>query len=79
VPGDEDFEPLLAAAAAAWPDGQPPAAQLRFEPGRLSLGAAGWPPPQIEQLRQRLKPGGWAVDHTEGRLVIHRAPPQSAP
>jgi len=79
VPGDEDFEPLLAAAAVAWPDGQAPAAQLRFEPGRLSLGAAGWPPPQIEQLRQRLKPGGWAVDHSEGRLVIHRAPPQSAP
>jgi len=75
VPGDEDFEPLLAAAAAAWPDGQPPAAQLRFEPGRLSLAAAGWAPPQIDQLRQRLQAAGWTAEHREGRLEIRRAAP----
>ncbi len=79
IPGDDDFEPMLAAAAAAWPDGQPPAAQLRFEPGRLSLAAAGWQAPQISQLRSRLQPTGWVVDNAEGRLVIQRAPAPSAP
>ena len=74
IPGDDDFEPMLAAAAAAWPDGQAPAAQLRFEPGRLSLAAAGWQAPQINQLRSRLQPTGWTVDNAEGRLVIQRAP-----
>lgn len=78
VPADDDFEPLLAAAAAAWPDGQPPPPQLRFEPGRLSLPATGWAPPQLDQLRGRLQPGGWAVDQNDGRLVIHRAPPPDA-
>jgi general secretion pathway protein L len=73
VPGDEDFEPLLAAAAAAWPDGVPPAAQLRFETGRLSLPATGWAPPQVDQLRARLRLTGWSLDNTEGRLLIRRA------
>ena len=79
VPGPDDFEPMLAAAAAAWPDGQPPAAQLRFEPGRLSLAASGWPAPQIAQLRSRLLATGWAVDNAEGRLVIQRGNSKSAP
>ena len=73
VPGDDDFEPLMAAAAAAWPDGVAPAAQIRFEPGRLSVSATGWSPPQIEQLRQRLQLAGCALDQAEGRLVIRRA------
>ena len=73
VPGEDDFETLLAALAAAWPDGQAPVAQLRFEPGRLSLPAAGWPPPLVEQLRARLQPTGWALAQAEGRLDIQRA------
>lgn len=79
VPGDDDFEPMLAAAAAAWPDGQPSAAQLRFEPGRLSLPAAGWAPAQIDSLRQRLAPSGWALDQADGRLEIRRASPPAKP
>ena len=79
VPGPDDFEPMLAATAAAWPDGQPPAAQLRFEPGRLSLAASGWPAPQIAQLRSRLMASGWAVDNADGRLVIQRGNAKSAP
>ncbi len=75
VPGDEDFETLLAVAATAWPEGQPSAAQLRFEPGRLSLPAAGWAPPMVEQLRQRLAASGWALDQADGRLLIRRAAP----
>jgi len=78
VPGDEDFETLLKAAAAAWPDGQPPAAQLRFEPGRLSLPGAGWAPPQVDALRQRLAALGWGLDQSDGRLVISKASPAPA-
>ncbi len=73
VPGDDDFETLLQAAASAWPDGQPPAAQLRFEPGRLSLPAAGWAPPQTDALRQRLAALGWGLAESDGRLVISKA------
>jgi general secretion pathway protein L len=78
VPGDDDFETLLTAAAAAWPDGQPPAAQLRFEPGRLSLPGAGWGPPQTDALRQRLAALGWGLDQSDGRLVISKAGPAPA-
>ena len=72
VPGEDDFEPALAAAAAAWPDGQAPAAQLKFEPGTLSLSAAGWPAVQVEQLRRRLQATGWALENAEGRLTLRR-------
>jgi general secretion pathway protein L len=78
VPGDDDFETLLQAAATAWPDGQPPAAQVRFEPGQLSLPAAGWAPPQVEALRQRLGALGWGLDQRDGRLVIHKPRPGQA-
>ena len=77
VPADGDLEPMLAAAAAAWPEGQPPAAQVNFEPGRLTLAAAGWGPPQIAQLKQRLQATGWAVDSADGKLTISRAARQS--
>ncbi len=79
VPGDDDFETLLAAAASAWPDGQPPAAQMRFEPGRLSLPGAGWPAPQVDALRQRLAALGWGLDQSDGQLVIRKANPATAP
>jgi general secretion pathway protein L len=79
VPTEDDLEPLLAATAGAWPDGQVPAAQLRFEPGRLSLPATGWAPAQIEQLRQRLQSAGMALETVEGRLTIHRATPARQP
>ena len=75
VPGDEDFETLLAVAATAWPEGQASVAQLRFEPGRLSLPAVGWAPPQIERLRQNLAGLGWMLELADKRLVIRRANP----
>ena len=74
VPGDADLEPLLLVTAGAWPDGQPPAAQLRFDNGRLSMAAVGWAPNQVAQLRQRLQPSGWAVDNSDGRVTISRNP-----
>lgn len=71
-PGDSDLEPLLAAAAAAWPDGRGPVDSLRFESGRLTLSAAGWSDAQIEQFRARLG-RAWQVDARDGRLTLARA------
>ena len=72
-PGGADLEPMLQAAAAAWPTERPPVENLRFETGRLTLAAAGWSDTQIEQFRSILRPAGWQVDSTEGRLVMTRA------
>ncbi len=72
-PGDTDLEPMLQAAASAWPPERPPVDMLRFEPGRLTLAANGWSPEQIEQFRSVLRPAGWQVDSSEGRLVLSRA------
>ncbi len=68
-PGDVDLEPMLFAAASAWPPDRPPVDKLRFEIGKLSLTATGWNPQQIEQFRVQLRPSGWQVDAT-GELVI---------
>ncbi len=70
--GDDDLEALLGAAASAWPEGQGPAQTLRFEPGRLTLLAPGWSEPQLAQFRERLRPGGWAVESSEGRISLSR-------
>ena len=72
-PGDTDFETLLQAAASAWPGDRPAAENLRFEPGRLNFSANGWSDAQIEQFRSLLRPGGWQVDASEGRLTLSRA------
>ncbi len=71
--GATDLEALLGAAAAAWPEGQGPVHTLRFEPGRLTLSASGWSPEQIVQFRERLRPGGWAVESSDGRVTLSRA------
>lgn len=72
-PGGTDLEPLLLAAAAAWPAGRPPVDNLRFEPGRLSLAANGWGQEEIERFRSQLRSAGLVVDQAEGRLTISRA------
>jgi general secretion pathway protein L len=69
--GDGDLEPLLLAAAAAWPR-ERPVENLRYEPGKLSLAATGWNDAQIERFRQQLAPAGWRVDASEGRVVLSR-------
>jgi general secretion pathway protein L len=74
-PGDADLEPMLQAAASAWPADRPPAESLRFEPGRLTVSAVGWSDAQITQFRSLLRPGGWSVEVVEGRLVLSRARP----
>ncbi len=73
-PSENDLEALLQAAASAWPVDRPPVELLRFEPGKLTLGANGWSEPQIEQFRSQLRPGGWLVDSADGNLTLRRAP-----
>ena len=72
-PDESDLEPLIQAAAAAWPGELAPVEQLRFEPGRLTLTASSWSPEQIEQFRARLRPQGLQVESAQGRLVVSRA------
>ena len=73
-PGDNDLEALMAAAAAAWPDGQGPVQTLRFEAGRLTLAAPGFGEPQLQQFRERLKAQAYQADLEEGRVVVTRLP-----
>jgi general secretion pathway protein L len=76
-PAEADLEPLLAAAAAAWPDGRGAVDTFRFEPGRLTLSAVGWSPEQIEQFRAELQRAGWLVEAQDGRIALSR--PRGAP
>lgn len=70
--GETDLEPMLQAAASAWPP-ERPVENFRFEPGKLSLAAIGWSDAQIEQFRSALRAGGWRVDAGEGRITLSRA------
>ena len=74
-PGDADLEPMLQAAASAWPADRPPVDTMRFETGRLTLAAPGWSDTQIAHFRSLLRTSGWVVEATEGRLTLSRARP----
>lgn len=71
-PGDTDLEPMLQAAASAWPADRPPIDAMSFEAGRLTLPGTGWTDAQIVEFRGRLRPGGWAVDSSAGKLALSR-------
>jgi general secretion pathway protein L len=71
-PGDGDLEVLLAAAAAAWPEDQPPVDSLRFESGRLTLSASGWDDGLLQAFQQRLQPAGFAAELADGRVTLTR-------
>ena len=72
-PDDSDLEPLLQAAASVWPADLAAVESIRFEPGRLTLGASSWNAGQIEQFRTQLRPRGLQVEASEGRLVVSRS------
>lgn len=72
-PGDNDLETLLGVAAAAWPDGEPPATALQFAPGRLVLGVEGWSDERMANFREPLRPAGWQVTREGDRLTLQRA------
>ncbi len=79
-PGETDFEPMLQAAAAAWPAQMPPVDSIKYEPGKLTLASAGWREPEFEQFRTRLRPAGWVAEQLgEGRVTITRASPGVTP
>lgn len=71
--GEQDLEALLAAAAAAWPEGQEPTPQIRFEAGVLTLAANGWNEQQINIFQQRLRLAGLSAKSSEGRVTLTRA------
>lgn len=71
--GDADLEAGLAAAALAWPDGQPPVQSIQFTGGKLTLVAGVWSADQIERFRASLRSSGWSVESAGGRLVLTRA------
>jgi general secretion pathway protein L len=68
--GSSDLEPLLGVAARAWPDGQAPAQNLRYEPGRLQVSAAGWTPQQMTQFSERIRQSGGNADAADGQVVV---------
>ncbi len=72
-PDESDLEPLLLAAATVWPADLAAVDAIRFEPGRLTLGASNLSAGQIEQFRAQLRPQGLQVELTDGRLVLSRA------
>ena len=76
--GADDLESLLAAAAAAWPEGQGPVQALRFEPGKLDFAATGWTDAQTRQFRDRLAGSGYRADPAEGRMRLVRAADRGA-
>jgi general secretion pathway protein L len=68
--GSSDLEPLLGAAARAWPDGLAPAQNLRYEPGRLQVSAAGWTPQQVAQFGDRIRQSGGSAEAADGQVVV---------
>ena len=69
---ETDFEPMLYAAASAWPETQPQVNSMTFEPGRLTLAAPGWADGEIEQFRVQLRQAGWNVDAANGQVSLSR-------
>ncbi|MCM5682066.1 type II secretion system protein GspL [Schlegelella sp. S2-27] len=70
--GDTDLEPMLQAAASAWPEHRV-LEGLQFEPGQLTLSVNGWAEDEIERLRASLQPSGWRVERDGSRVTLRRA------
>ncbi len=67
----ETIKPLLQAAASVWPEGRPPQV-LRYENGRLSLGAPGIGADEISRMKATLEPAGWRIDQTDNQVTLSR-------
>ena len=73
VPGTQDLEALLGAAASAWPQGQGPVPSLRFDPGQLSVATTGWSDTEQQEFAGRLRSQGWRVEAAPGRITLRPA------
>lgn len=71
-PGPADLEPMLAVAAAAWPDGKPPLRALRFESGRLTLTTTGWSDADRSTFGERARAAGYQAEHKGEQTVLTR-------
>lgn len=71
-PGDTDLEPMLQAAASAWPADKV-LQRLGFENGQLTLSVEGWRDDEIEALRSQLEPAGWSVKRDGSNVTLRRA------
>lgn len=74
--GDDDLEPMLQAAASAWPPNTPVQA-FQYENGALTLAVMGWSPPQIDQFRSVLEAAGLHVEVADGGRVVLTRPARS--
>lgn len=70
-----DLEPMLDAAARAWPDAQGPVQSLQFEPGRLTIPADSWDEAQQRGFDDRLRAWGYQVQRQGTQLHILAAGP----
>ncbi len=75
--GDTDLEPMLQAAASAWPD-KLPVQSMRYENARLTLVAPQLAEDEVTRLRNQLQPAGWRVEGQAGQLTLSRAPAGAA-
>ena len=78
VPGVNDLEALLGAAATAWPEGQGPAQSLRYDPGQLTLATASWGDAEQRAFAARLTTAGWRVEAVPGRVTVRPQAPGKA-
>lgn len=69
-PGPADLEPMLAAAASAWPDGQPPLRALKFDSGRLTVVTVGWGDAQRAAFAQRARAAGYQAEAKAEQVVL---------
>jgi general secretion pathway protein L len=77
-----DLEPLLAAAASAWPSDLGPAQDFSYSAGQLTLAASGWSPAHIDAFSGALRAAGWQVQAQESKLIVRAAttvPPRAQP
>lgn len=73
--GSGDLEPMLDAAARAWPEGQGPLQALQFEPGQLAITAAAWDGALEQGFAERLRALGYQVQRQGSQILIRTAGP----
>jgi general secretion pathway protein L len=76
---EDDFEALVGAVAAAWPAGQAPMSNLKYQNNQLSFTSASWSDTRTAQLRQRLGANAWQVGAANGAITVKRAAAAAGP